>query len=116
MLGRGRIIADAPIEELLNSAEQQVLVRTEQPSRLANALAAAGVTIQHSDAHTLQVAGLDSETIGRRALEAGIALSELTPQKTSLEDEYMKLTGDEVEYRSGATTAQPAETLQEAAQ
>src|SRR5699024_6355771 len=77
VLGRGRIIADAPIEELLNSAEQQVLVRTDQPGQLANALAAAGVTIQQPDAHTLQVAGLDSETIGRRALETGVALSEL---------------------------------------
>ena len=102
VLGRGRIIADAPIHQVLDSEEQRVLVRTEHAAELAAALAASGVTIEQADAATLQITGLASSAIGRRALEAGVALQELTPQRSSLEDQYMKLTGDYVEYRSGA--------------
>ncbi|TLP95079.1 ATP-binding cassette domain-containing protein [Nesterenkonia salmonea] len=109
VLGRGRIIADAPIQELLNSGEQRVLVRTEQTSDLANALTARDVSISHIDAETLQVTGLDPRSIGRRALEAQVVLHELTPQLTTLEDEYMKLTGDHVEYRSGGAFEEAAQ-------
>lgn len=103
VLGRGRLIADAPIHELLDAGEQQVLVRTEQATDLANALDADGVTITHLDAETLKVGGLDPRIIGRRALDTQVVLHELAPQVTSLEDQYMKLTGDHVEYRSGGT-------------
>lgn len=109
VLGRGRIIADAPIQELLNSGEQRVLVRTEQTADLANALTARDVSINHIDAETLQVTGLDPRSIGRRALEAQVVLHELTPQLTTLEDEYMKLTGDHVEYRSGGALEEAAQ-------
>lgn len=107
VLGRGRIIADAPIQQFLDSEEQQVLVRTEQAAELTRALAAAGVSIQQADAETLHVTGLDPTLIGRRALAAGVALYELTPQRISLEDQYMKLTGDHVEYRSGGISEAP---------
>lgn len=107
VLGRGRIIADAPIQQFLDSEEQQVLVRTEQTAELTRALAATGVSIQQADAETLHVTGLDPTLIGRRALAAGVALYELTPQRISLEDQYMKLTGDHVEYRSGGISEAP---------
>ncbi|MVT25394.1 ABC transporter ATP-binding protein [Nesterenkonia alkaliphila] len=108
VLGRGRIIADAPIAELLSSGEQRVLVRTEQIADLANALNTSGVSLEHLDAETLQVTGLDPRSIGRRALETGIVLHELTPQQSTLEDQYMKLTGDYVEYRSGGQNQEEA--------
>lgn len=108
VLGRGRIIADAPIAELLSSGEQRVLVRTEQIADLANALNTSGVGLEHLDAETLQVTGLDPRSIGRRALETGIVLHELTPQQSTLEDQYMKLTGDYVEYRSGGQNQEEA--------
>ncbi|GAA4834509.1 ABC transporter ATP-binding protein [Garicola koreensis] len=104
VLGRGSIIADAPMHQLLDSQEHRVLVRTEQAAELTSALSATGVSIEQSDAVTLEVRGLESAVIGRRALEASVTLSELTPQKSTLEDQYMKLTGDHVEYRSGSTS------------
>ena len=107
VLGRGRIIADAPIQQFLDSEEQRVLVRSEQAAELTTALAATGVSIQQVDAETLHVTGLEPTVIGRRALAAGVALHELTPQRISLEDQYMKLTGDHVEYRSGGTAQAP---------
>ncbi len=109
VLGRGRIIADAPIHELLDSGEKRVLVRTEQAADLANALVAEDVTISHIDAETLQVSGMDPRSIGRRALEARVVVHELTPQLTTLEDQYMKLTGEHVEYRSGGTFEEAAQ-------
>ena len=84
-----------------------LLVRTEQAAELTRALAATGVTIQQVDAETLHVTGLDPTLIGRRSLAAGVALHELTPQRISLEDQYMKLTGDHVEYRSGGISEAP---------
>lgn len=114
VLGRGRIIADVPIQEFLDAGEQRVLVRTEDPTQLMNALAAAGVDIQQLDAETVMVTGLDPRSIGRRALESGILIHELTPQVISLEDQYMKLTGDYLEYRSGGGHPDPhAELAQE---
>ena len=104
VLGRGRIIADAPMHQVLNSEEHRVLVRTDQAADLTSALTASGVAVEQFDAQTLQVTGLEPGVIGRRALEASVALSELTPQTSSLEDQYMKLTGDHVEYRSGGTS------------
>ncbi|NLS10451.1 ATP-binding cassette domain-containing protein [Nesterenkonia sp. MY13] len=101
VLGQGRIIADAPIGQLLDSGEQRVLVRTEKPADLRRALGAEGVSIEQTDAETLEVTGLDARSIGRRALETQVVLHELTPQRSTLEDEYMKLTGEHVEYRSG---------------
>jgi len=118
VLGRGQIIADAPMHELLDSQEHRVLVRTEQAADFASALCATGVSIEQSDAVTLEVTGLESSVIGRRALEASVTLSELTPQTSSLEDRYMKLTGDHIEYRSGGTSPGASDTnrTQEAGQ
>ncbi|GAA1823527.1 ABC transporter ATP-binding protein [Nesterenkonia flava] len=104
VLGRGRILADAPIQEFIDSgSDQRVLVRAEQSSTLMNALQAPEVTLRSIDAETFEVIGLDPRTIGRRALDTGVAVHELTPQKSSLEDSYMRLTGDHVEYRSGGS-------------
>lgn len=109
VLGRGRIIADAPIQDLLEGGESRVLVRTEQAKDLMNALAGDRISITCRDAETFEVSGLDARSIGRRALEIGAVLHELTPQRTSLEDSYMKLTGDYVEYQSGAAASAAAQ-------
>ncbi|WP_300344091.1 ATP-binding cassette domain-containing protein [Nesterenkonia sp.] len=114
VLGRGRIIADAPLQQLLNDDGHRVLVRTEQAAQLMNALSASGVTIQHRDAESFEITGVDPRSIGRRALEVGAVIHELTPLHSSLEDQYMKLTGEHVEYRSGALhTAEAAHPVEE---
>lgn len=103
VLGRGQIIADAPITELLEAGQQRTLVRSEQATALRNALAADGVTITSSDAETFEVSGMEPRAIGRRAAEIGVPIFELTPQHSSLEDSYLQLTGDHVEYRSAGS-------------
>ncbi len=102
VLGRGRIIADAPIQELIDAGgPERVLVRSEQAADLMNALSAPEVTLTSRDAETFEVAGMDPRAVGQRALEVGAVLHELTPLRSSLEDTYMQLTDDQVEYRSG---------------
>ncbi|PRB70143.1 ABC transporter ATP-binding protein [Arthrobacter sp. MYb213] len=100
VIGRGRILADAPISEFIDDGLRQTIVRSSNLDPLMTVLAAEGVQLTRLDSTTLRVAGPDSESIGRRALESGIVLSELRPLQRTLEDAYMELTRDEVEYKS----------------
>ena len=80
-------------------------MRTEQPIDLMNALAAPGVSLTQLDAETFEVLGTDTRTIARRALERQILLHELTPLQVSLEEAYLELTKDDVEYHSSVEAA-----------
>lgn len=102
VLGRGRVIADAPVAEIVASAtgRRRVRVRTPQPERLMSAVTAEGATVA-PDAEGLLVAGLASDRIGELAARDGLVLHELSPVSGSLEDAYLALTQDEVEYHAG---------------
>lgn len=104
VIGRGRIMADAPISEFLDNGLAQTLVRSTDLETLMNALAAEGVQLKRLDATTMEVTGPEPAIIGRRALEAGVVLSELRPMQRTLEDAYMELTRDAVEYQSHVET------------
>jgi ABC-2 type transport system ATP-binding protein len=102
VLGRGRVIADAPVAQIVAGATGQGVVRVRSPhaDRLAAAIAAENGTAT-SDATGLTVTGIPSERIGELAARDGIVLHELTPVAGSLEDAYLALTQDEVEYHAG---------------
>ena len=103
VLGRGRIIADAPVSEILSLATgSAVRVRTPQVADLAPRLTGEGgtVTASTTEADLLTVAGLAPARIGEVAAHAGVVLHELTPVSASLEEAYLELTHDEVEYHS----------------
>ncbi|MCQ9163757.1 MULTISPECIES: ABC transporter ATP-binding protein [unclassified Arthrobacter] len=101
VIGRGRIIADAPIAEILAGSQQaKVRVRTPEAVRLGRLLSGPGVQVQSSENETLEVTGVDSRQIARLALDNGVLVYELTPLTTSLEDAYFDLTKDSVEYHS----------------
>lgn len=101
VLGRGRVIADEPVESVLARAKGDgVRVRTPQASTLTPLLASQGVTVTGTAVDLLEVRGMPSARIGEIAASAGVVLHELTPQEGSLEDAYMVLTQDDVEYRS----------------
>lgn len=113
VIGRGRIIADAPINEIITGKGQaRTRVRTDQPQQLMHLLADEGVSVEVQDHELLEVTGLGSRDIARTALDNHIMVYELTPLQTSLEEAYMELTKDEVEYHSLITTgaAAPART------
>jgi ABC-2 type transport system ATP-binding protein len=102
VLGRGRIIADAPVNEILALATgTAVLVRTPDAERFGALLAAPDITIAYREPHLLQVTGLSAAMIGELAASNSVVLHELSPQSGSLEDAYLALTKDEVEYHAG---------------
>lgn len=104
VIGRGKIIADAPIAEIITGKGQaRTRVRTDQPEQLMQLLAGTGVSVEVHERELLEVSGLDPRGIARTALENQIMVYELTPLQASLEEAYMELTKDEVEYHSHIT-------------
>ncbi len=104
VVGRGKLIADVSVKDLIQSAARGVHVRTPQETALVRALNGDGVRITAVGGGILDVIGRTTEDIANRALAAGIPLYELTPQRASLEEAYMELTQESVEYR-GTTTS-----------
>ncbi len=101
VMGRGRVLADAPLADLVRSwTRNTVRVRTPRPAELAAAVGAPDVEIVSSAPDLLDIVGLPAARIGDLAAERGIPLHELTPTTGSLEDAYLALTGDAVEYRT----------------
>jgi ABC-2 type transport system ATP-binding protein len=99
IIGRGRLLADTTVDELISRVEvDRVLVRSPQATVLRDALVRAGATVISSEPSRLDVRGLPSERIGIVAAESGLVLYELCPQHASLEDAYMDLTRDVVEF------------------
>ncbi|MFG3697693.1 ATP-binding cassette domain-containing protein [Micromonospora sp. NPDC047620] len=108
VVGKGRLLADAPIAEVIGgSSSTAVLVRSPQPAGLAELrrrLVAAGVAVEQEADGTLVVAGAGVEQVGDLAYEIGVRLHELSVREASLEEAYMELTADDVEYGALATT------------
>jgi ABC-2 type transport system ATP-binding protein len=102
VIGRGRLIADASVSEIVARASvgAAVLVRTPQAEDLRRALAGEKATVESPEREVLAVHGLTSAEVGTVAAREGIVLHELTPQQASLEDAFMALTGDSVEYHA----------------
>jgi ABC-2 type transport system ATP-binding protein len=101
VIGRGRLIADTTVEEFVARAGGgAVTVRTPEAARLAELLLGPDVTVTSQQSGVLQVKGLTAEQIGTAAWRARLPLFELTPQQASLEDAFMQLTEDSVDYRS----------------
>ena len=102
VLGRGRVIADAPVGDIVAmSTGTAVRVRTPDAVRFAQLLSTPEVTVTSTEVDLLEVNGLTAPRIGELAASAGVVLHELTPAAGSLEDAYMALTQDEVEYHAG---------------
>jgi ABC-2 type transport system ATP-binding protein len=101
VIGLGRLIADVGVEELTRKASRDLVkVRTTESTRLRDLLVAEGAVVTTQGSDGLEVSGLDSAKIGLAAARAGIALVELTPQKASLEDAFMEITRDAVEFNT----------------
>jgi ABC-2 type transport system ATP-binding protein len=103
VIGRGRMIADIGVEEFVRKASGTVVhVRSPQPERLRELLAAPEVTITELAAGLLEITGATAERIGETAAANEIVLHELSPQQASLEEAFMELTREDVEFRGAA--------------
>ncbi|WP_329206523.1 ATP-binding cassette domain-containing protein [Streptomyces sp. NBC_01696] len=110
IIGRGRLLADTTVAELIRTAGgASVKVVTPQADTLRTLLAGPGVRITTGPAGELTVHGTDAAHIGRTAAAHAVPLAELTPQTVSLEQAFMDLTQESVEYRTAAPlTGAPA--------
>jgi len=100
VVGRGRLIRDESTEQFIDSASTgRVHVRSPHATQLRELLLADGVQVSTSAEGELDVQGLSSDEIGDRAAAGGLVLHELTAVQASLEQAFMKLTADAVEYR-----------------
>lgn len=106
IIGKGRLIADVSSVELdAMTKGHTVRVRTPDGDRLGKVLSGPGVEVS-GEGEVFMIVGMTSEEIGRRAHEAGIVLYELTPQQASLEQTFLELTQDAVEYHSNRATGE----------
>ncbi|HXB36346.1 MAG TPA: ATP-binding cassette domain-containing protein [Acidimicrobiales bacterium] len=109
VIGRGTLIAETSVEDF--SAQHQseaVRVVTPTPQLMVTALSKAGARPTVSEDGGIVVTGVPSARIGEIAARASLTLHELTPIRASLEDAFMELTSDSVEYRSRERELVPA--------
>ena len=101
VVGRGRLIRDMSVSAFIDSASaKSVFVRSPDADELRDLLLAPVVEVSGREPGHLEVTGLTSDEIGERASAAGLTLLELSPVQASLEDAFMALTHDAVEYRA----------------
>jgi ABC-type multidrug transport system ATPase subunit len=122
VIGKGKLIADTSVEEFVRSSSRQsVHVRSPQAAELAARCREAGATVRAgsasraaaapvagpdagTDPDVIEITGMDSAAVGRLAAAHGIVLFELIPVKASLEEAFMELTRDSVEYQAAGAT------------
>jgi ABC-2 type transport system ATP-binding protein len=101
VIGRGRLIADASTAEVIRmSSSSHVRVRSPQAAELASLITANGGTVEPSGDSALAVTAMTTEAIGELAAGHGLVLHELTMAEASLEEAYMELTEDSVDFRA----------------
>jgi ABC-2 type transport system ATP-binding protein len=100
VIGRGKLIAQCSTEEFVARAtESTVVVRSPQLAQMRSALGQKGATVR-DEGESLIVSGMEIEDIGDIAGTNGLTLHELSPQRGSLEEAFIQLTGDSVEYHA----------------
>ncbi|MFJ3405761.1 ABC transporter ATP-binding protein [Promicromonospora sp. NPDC090134] len=111
VIGRGRILADAPVAEFVDGAARKVVrVRSPQATELADLLKAKNAEVEDVEPGLLEVRGAEASAVGELAASSRIVLHELTPVASTLEEAYMSLTADSVEYQSENLAAVAAAT------
>jgi ABC-2 type transport system ATP-binding protein len=106
VIGRGTLIADTTVRDFITSnTEATVLVRSPDARRLADVLTAIGASVTASADGSLLVTMATPSEIGDAAHREGIAVHELSPQQASLEDVFMELTSDAVDYHGSTGVA-----------
>jgi ABC-2 type transport system ATP-binding protein len=99
VIGRGKLLADMPTAQLIAAnARHDVLLRSPRVGELAGLLSARGATVTPQPDGAVVVTGLDAAAIGDLAASHGIAVHALVPRQASLEDAYLDLTGESVDY------------------
>ncbi|MFD7624585.1 ABC transporter ATP-binding protein [Streptomyces sp. NPDC059851] len=104
VIGQGRLLADMSMADFIHQNSRSfVRLRSPQPEQLKDVLHRAGIdAVGVPDTGALEVDGVASERLGELAAQHGIVLHELSPQRASLEEAFMRMTADSVEYHAHA--------------
>lgn len=103
VIGRGRVLADTSVAELLAAASaDRVALRTGAREQAMTVLAAAGATVAVNGRDSLTVSGLDAEQVVQLLAEAAVPFSGVAAHRATLEEAYMELTADAVEFAAAA--------------
>ncbi|MER6690739.1 ABC transporter ATP-binding protein [Streptomyces minutiscleroticus] len=106
VIGQGRLLADTSMADFIrHNARSYVRVRSPQREQLLDVLRAAGTVPVEAGGGVLEVDGAAAERIGELAARHGIVLHELSPRQASLEEAFMRLTAESVEYHARAETS-----------
>jgi len=116
VIGQGRLLANLSMDEFIDqNSHSFVRVRSPEPEKLLDALTGAGMDAvpitEGSHAGAYEVRDADPARIGDLARERGLALHELSPQRASLEEAFMRMTADSVVYRTGGGADGPPDPL-----
>ena len=115
VIGRGKVLADMSLEAFTaQAAVDSVRVRSPQARQVRELLVGNDVQVTEAEPDVLEVRGLTSDVIGERVAEAGLVLHELTPEQATLEEAFMQLTHDAVDFH-GHAEAGPARATKEGA-
>ncbi|MCL2730518.1 MAG: ATP-binding cassette domain-containing protein [Actinomycetia bacterium] len=102
VIGRGRLLADTSMADFIEkNSRSYVRIRTPQPERLKDVLAAAGHTVVTTADGAFEIQDTDAAVLGTLAAQHQVVLHELSPQRASLEEAFMQLTAESVEYHAG---------------
>ncbi|OLZ63906.1 multidrug ABC transporter ATP-binding protein [Streptomyces sp. IMTB 2501] len=103
VIGQGRLLADTSMPDFIRqNSRSYVRIRSPQRERLLDVLHEGGITVVEAGGGVLEVEGGKAEQIGELAARHGIVLHELSPQQASLEEAFMQLTAEAVEYHAHA--------------
>ncbi|MHC5908647.1 ABC transporter ATP-binding protein [Streptomyces sp. S6] len=110
VIGQGRLLADTSMADFIaRNSRSYVRIRTPQRERMLDVLHQAGVTVVETGGGTLEVDGDKAEQLGELAAQHSLVLHELSPQRASLEEAFMQLTAESVEYHAHTDEAPPQE-------
>ncbi len=105
VIGRGRVIADTSVASLIEAASgDRVRVRTAARAEAMTVLAHAGATVAATGPDVLAISGLSAEQIVAALTESRVPFGEVTAHRATLEEAYMELTKDSIEFRAGAAS------------
>ncbi|MFJ5775697.1 ABC transporter ATP-binding protein [Streptomyces sp. NPDC093094] len=108
VIGQGRLLADTSMADFIaRNSRTYVRIRTPQRERMLDVLHRAGITVVESGSGALEVDGGKPERIGELAAQHQLVLHELSPQQASLEEAFMQLTAESVEYHAHTDTTPP---------
>jgi ABC-2 type transport system ATP-binding protein len=111
VIGRGRLMAESSVADFIErSSHNSVRVRSPNIERLAPLLTGDGVTVRPDDEGAITVSGMSEAAIGDVAAVYGVTLHELSPQNASLEEAFMELTRDSVDFHGSDTATHSPQT------